>query len=71
MDAMMHGFGGVMGGSGAGKLTENKNDDMQRFFQPGFEEQWGITSYKNANSLPTGLVMAYAAYNLDGMPTIE
>ncbi|MEZ5386467.1 MAG: DUF4043 family protein [Prosthecobacter sp.] len=71
MDSMMHGFGGVMGGSGAGKLTENKNDDMQRYFQPGFEEQWGITTYKNANGRPDGLVMAYAAYNLDGMPQIE
>jgi hypothetical protein len=71
MDCMMHGFGGVMGGSGAGKITENKNDDMQRYFQPGFEEQWGITTYKNANNLPTGMVMAYAAYNLDGMPQIE
>ncbi len=71
MDAMMHGFGSVMGGSGAGKITINNNDNMQAIFQPGFEEQWGITTQVNANSLPTGLVMAYAAYNLDGMPQIE
>lgn len=70
-DAMMHGFGGVMGGSGAGKITINNNDNMQAIFQPGFEEQWGITTQVNANNLPTGLVMAYAAYNLDGMPQIE
>jgi len=70
-DAMMHGFGAVMGGTGAGKITINNNDNMQAIFQPGFEEQWGITTNVNANSLPTGVVMAYAAYNLDGMPQIE
>jgi hypothetical protein len=60
-----------MGGSGAGKITINNDDDMQKIFQPGFEEQWGITTQINANSVPTGLVMAYAAYSLDGMPVIE
>ncbi len=70
-DAMMHGFGSVTGSNGAGKRTINNNDDMQKFWQPGFEEQWGVTSYLDANDIPTGLLMAYAAYNLDGMPIIE
>lgn len=70
-DALMHGFGAVMNGSGAGKITINNDDNMQLIFQPGFEEQYGITTQINANSVPTGLVMAYAAYNIDGMPQIE
>jgi hypothetical protein len=70
-DALMHGFGAVMNGAGAGRITINNNDNMQLIFQPGFEEQYGITTQVNANSIPTGLVMAYAAMNLDGMPQIE
>lgn len=70
-DCLMHGFGSVMGGTGAGKITINNNDNMQAIFQPGFEEQWGCTSHKNANNLANGLVLGYAAYNLDGMPQIE
>lgn len=70
-DCMMHGYGSIMGGHGAGKITINNDDNMQSVFQPGFEEQWGITTQLNANGLPTGLVMGYASYNLDGMPQIE
>lgn len=69
-DAMMHGFGSV-DGNGAGKRTINNNDNMQAFTQIGFEEQWGISTRLDANSVPVGLVLGVAAYNLDGMPIIE
>lgn len=67
---LIQGWGSVDGETSLGRRTVNHNDDHQRVAEIGFEEQWGIDAALDANGLPNGLVMAYAAFNPPGLPVI-